>query len=256
VSEVRELIRSIGGFGALEIVEREENLGLARSIIDGVTDASSRFGKAIVVEDDIVVSPYFLRFMNEALARYEHDQRVSSISGYMYPVTGQLPDQFFLRLTECWGWATWDRAWRAFEPDGAKLLSEIKTKGLESEFNVDGAMDLVGMLTKQISGAVDSWAVRWNATNFLLRRLTFYPRVSMTRNIGNDGSGEHGGFTNIFDVEVAQMPLELRAIPVEENDLARRAVVDFLACSRPTLFERARVRLGRWVTALSRHPFD
>ena len=107
VHEVRQYIRQIGGFKSVAIVEREFNLGLARSIIDGVTAIVNKYGRIIVLEDDMVTSPYFLTYMNEALEKYADDERVASSNGYVYPVDQPLPEAFFLPGADCWGWATW-----------------------------------------------------------------------------------------------------------------------------------------------------
>ena len=103
VQATRELIRSYELDNAT-IIEREENMGLANSIITGVTELCNKYGRVIVVEDDLYLSPYFLKYMNTALDTYEEYDAVMHISGYLFPVRGQLPDTFFYRATSCWGW--------------------------------------------------------------------------------------------------------------------------------------------------------
>ena len=141
VQEVRNYIKTIRGFANITINEREQNLGLANSIINGVTDIVTRYGKIIVLEDDMVTTPYFLRYMNEALELYENEERVISIHGYVYPVNARLPETFFLKGADCWGWGTWKRGWDLFEADGAKLLKELKARKLEQRFDFNGTYD-------------------------------------------------------------------------------------------------------------------
>ena len=191
VALVRDYIRRIDGFGTVEIVERERNLGLARSIVDGVTRLCHARGKVIVVEDDLITSPSFLGFMNDALAFYEGDSRVISIHGYCYPIA-DLPETFFLRGADCWGWATWKRGWDLFEPDGRKLLIELRRRSLTDDFDFDGSYPYTRMLEDQTHGKNESWAIRWYASAFLLNKLTLYPGSSLVQNIGADGSGIHG----------------------------------------------------------------
>ena len=108
VDEVREYIGKIDGFKKVTIIKREKNWGLANSIIDGVTKTVNEYGKIIVLEDDLITSPYFLKFMNEALEFYKEEQKVWHISGWSYPInTNNIDDVFFLRVMNCWGWATW-----------------------------------------------------------------------------------------------------------------------------------------------------
>ncbi|NOR48151.1 MAG: glycosyltransferase, partial [Methanosarcinaceae archaeon] len=163
VRETRELIRSYDLDNAT-IIEREENMGLANSIITGVTELCNKYGRVIVVEDDLYLSPYFLKYMNTALDTYEEYDEVMHISGYMFPVRGQLPETFFYRATSCWGWGTWKRAWDKFEPDVHKLLAEFKNKKKRWEFDIRGSTKYYLMLKYQAS---NSWAIRWYASVFL-----------------------------------------------------------------------------------------
>jgi hypothetical protein len=191
VAQVRELLKGLTGFRSVTVAERERNFGLAASIISGVTDIVSRHGAVIVLEDDLVTSPHFLRYMNDALELYRDREEVASIHGYIYPVEGALPETFFLRGADCWGWATWKRAWELFEPDGAKLLARLRDGKLTKAFDRDGSYEYTRMLEDQISGRNDSWAVRWYASAFLADRLTLYPGRSLVQNIGMDALGTH-----------------------------------------------------------------
>jgi len=115
VLEVREYIKTIPGFKSVTLIKRERNIGLAQSIITGVTDVINRYGRIIVLEDDMVTSPYFLKFMNEALEFYKDAEKVVCVHGYIYPIEAKLPETFFLRGADCWGWATWKRGWDLFD---------------------------------------------------------------------------------------------------------------------------------------------
>ncbi len=108
VEEVRTYLRSLKGFGNITLVERTENWGLARNIIDGVTTQLARYGRVIVLEDDLVVSPYFLQFMNEALETYKDEERVGHIQACDFTQDPSLPDTFLIKWTGSWGWATWN----------------------------------------------------------------------------------------------------------------------------------------------------
>jgi len=239
VQDVRAYIGRVEGFKAIHIVERKRNLGLASSIIDGVTSICEKFGRAIVLEDDLVTSPYFLRYMNDALNVYEHAERVVSIHGYMYPVRESLPETFFLRGADCWGWGTWKRGWDSFEKDGERLLSQVKRQGLAAEFNYDGSYDLISMLAAQVRGEIDSWAIRWYASAFLNNKLTLYPGKSLVRNIGTDSSGTHCGTTDVFSGEIVDYPLAVVGLPITESIEARSAVSRYLRSTKPTVLQRA-----------------
>ncbi|PYT04341.1 MAG: glycosyl transferase, partial [Acidobacteria bacterium] len=199
VTAVRALARRIGGCKSKQMIEQSTNRGIAASIIQGVNRLIAEFGRVIVLEDDLLPSPHFLRYMNDALKAYANDDRVISVHAYSYPVAGKLPETFFLRGADCWGWATWKRGWDLFEPDGRKLLSALERQHLTHGFDFESCYPYTQMLRDCIEGKNDSWAVRWYASAFLLGKLTLYPASALVQNIGADGSGTHMGTTKFFE---------------------------------------------------------
>lgn len=237
IQEVREYIRTITGFKSLRIVERERNLGLANSIISGVTEVVNKYGKIIVLEDDLVTSPYFLQYMNDALNLYENEEKVISIHGYVYPIEG-LPETFFLKGADCWGWATWKRGWDLFEADGKKLLTQLKEKKLLKRFDFDEAYPYTKMLKDQIEGKNDSWAIRWYASALIHDKLTLYPGKSLVKNIGTDSSGTHGdNLKNFTPLMTNKLPQLLHAF-LEEDICSYKKFVFFLKTTRRFIFRK------------------
>jgi|WetSurMetagenome_2_1015567.scaffolds.fasta_scaffold00026_75 hypothetical protein len=257
VQKVRQYIKTISGFRKVTVIERDKNLGLSRNIISGVTEIISRYGELIVLEDDMVTSPYFLTYMNDALEKYRNEDGVISIHGYIYPIQAQLPATFFLRGADCWGWGTWKRGWNLFEADGQKLLSELKQRRLTREFDFDGVFPYTNMLADQIRGRNNSWAIRWYASAFLRNKFTLYPGISLINNIGNDSSGTHCGDTIKFNCQVAQQPIHCKRIVVEEDRQARIIVGKYLKSIRPSLRVRihscTRKITGRCLSFFSSH---
>lgn len=217
VAATREVARDARGFASVRLVERDTNLGLARSIIDGVGGTLAAADRVIVVEDDLVTAPGFLDYMRDALALYAGDDRVASIHGYLYPVPGPVPETFFIRGADCWGWGTWHRAWVRFEQDGALLLRRLEESGLLADFNYGGRAPMFGfMLAEQVAGRNDSWAIRWLAANFLANRLTLYPGRSLVQNVGFDNTGTHCEESALYHVPLAEglvsvLPIEVAA---------------------------------------------
>ncbi len=247
VGEVREYIRTIGGFKSLTIIERDKNFGLARSIIDGVTEVVGKYGRIIVLEDDMVTSPYFLEYMNDALARYVNDNRVVCIHGYMFPVERPLPEAFFLPGADCWGWATWSRGWACFNSDGQALLNELRQRKLADAFDYHGAYPFTKMLEGQLKGENDSWAVRWHASAFLAGKLTLHPGRSLVRNIGNDSSGTHCGDSADLDVGLSDKPINFENVVVEPSQIGLQAFEEFFRKIQPgrlrRVFQKAKALL-------------
>ena len=243
VGAVREYIRGVTGFRTVSIHERPQNVGLANSIIAGVTQLCGSSGRVIVLEDDLVTCGHFLQFMNEALELYESCDSVASIHGYWYPVTGRLPETFFLKIPSSWGWATWSRAWQLFEPDGRKLLAELHRRRLAKTFDFDGAMPYTRILEHQIAGKSDSWAIRWDAAVFLAGKLSLYPGTSLVKNIGFDGTGRHSGISAAFDVDLPAEPIGVAPVPIMESAEARAALIEYYRAKNSGLLPRLANRL-------------
>lgn len=240
VDAVRQYVASIDGFASVTRHYRNHNVGLAKSVIDGVSTLLQQYDRVIVVEDDLLLSPHFLRYMNDALRRYRSDERVASVHGYNYPVAEPLPETFFLRGADCWGWATWSRAWRHFNPDGRALLSSLRQRRLTRAFDLDGGYPFTAMLEAQIAGRNDSWAIRWHASCFVADLLTLYPGRSLVENIGNDASGTHCPETGVYSTAPTSTPVAVERIPLVESDVARRAISRFLRAQQPSWLSRAR----------------
>ena len=232
VNKVRELVSRITGFKSVHIVENSVNIGLADSIISGVTEVCGKYGSAIVLEDDIVTAPYFLEYMNDGLNFYRDVERVSSIHAFCPKLPAFSGEEtFFLRGADCWGWATWDRAWKLFNPNGAHLLKELSEKNLLNKFDLDGSYRFSNMLRSQIRGEIDSWAIRWHASIFLANNLTLHPKKSLVLNIGNDKSGEHCNVSSAYDVSVNFQKTPIRKIEIEESAQALSAYKNFYSKS-------------------------
>jgi hypothetical protein len=192
INETKRIIREKQWCGMVHVAEKEKNVGLANSIIAGVTDVINKFGKVIVLEDDLFLSKNFLQYMNEALDRFEKEEKVMQISGYMHPINISLAaDCFFLPTINSWGWGTWKRVWDNFDVEANGFATLKKNKELRKRFNLSGAYPFYKMLRSQVENGVDSWAIRFYLSVFMQDGLTLYPKYTLVKNIGMDGSGIH-----------------------------------------------------------------
>jgi hypothetical protein len=253
----REVAREMLGSRA-EYHFSDSNLGLSQSVIHGVTSVTRRFGRAIVIEDDLQLAPDFLGYMNAALDRYADDPAVFQISGYMFdvPEFADRRDALFLPLTVSWGWATWQRAWNVFDPDASGWESLRSDRDMRRRFNLAGAYDYATMLENQMAGRTDSWAVRWYWTVFRAGGLVLFPPRSLVGNTGMDGSGTHGrGRLTRFGSEqrgpiptgAVEMPERAR-VNARDFDLVRAAIWR----QNGGWFGQARMRLRRLLKPTSR----
>lgn len=191
VAETRRVVRE-AGLPRLELIERERNAGLAASVREGVTRLCREHGRVIVLEDDLVLSPTFLEYMNAALDRYAEVESVHAVAGFMYPVElRSAEDAVCLPITSSWGWATWDRAWRRFDGDASGRARLMADPELRRRFDLDGKYQFFDMLEDRILGRNDSWAILWYLGVFMQGGLSVFPARSLVENHGFGPDGTH-----------------------------------------------------------------
>lgn len=212
VLAVREYIRDIKGFKTVTVIEQKTNFGLAKSIIEGVTSVVNKYAKVIVLEDDLVTSPYFLDYMNKALDTYQVEPQVMQISGHMFDVdVGCAEDAFFLPFTTSWGWATWQDRWAKFDASASTYAKLKADKNLIKQFNLNSSYPYFEMLQSQLQGKIDSWAICWYLTVFMQKGLVLFPKITLVNNNGFDGTGVHCGVVknelkSFNALEIKQLP--------------------------------------------------
>lgn len=227
IKQTRKVLKEQKWCGDVVIVESEVNKGLAKSIVDGVTEIVEKFGTVIVLEDDIVTSSGFLQYMNDALNHYSKNEKVMHVSGYMYPHDENLQDTFFYNVTLCWGWATWKSSWTKYNNDATYLWKEISDRNLFYKLNKFGGNYLSAQLGQNITGQLDTWFIKWHASVLLNNGFTLFPKRSFVDNIGFDSSGVHNGSTNQFNNISLLASVKIDEIPLIENDDGAKVMIDF-----------------------------
>lgn len=232
VKQAREVVHSRQWCKEVVVLEAEKNKGLATSVIDGVTEVIAKHGKVIVLEDDLAVSPYFLQYMNDGLWKYEQNEKVIAIHGYLYPIempADYKPATFMIHDPGCLGWGTWSRAWNKFERDTETVIEKIKKSGLKRAFDFWGGYPFFRMLHQQKNGKVSSWAIRWRATAYLNDMLTLYPVKSLVRHDGNVASATHHFMEHDYTyTEIYQERIPVEDIPVSNYLLIEKKFGTFL----------------------------
>jgi len=251
VREVRRVLHAARGFGRLEIVERPENLGLARSVIEGVGEVLGSWPAAIVLEDDLLVSPRFLEVLGALLRRYEDEPRVFSVTGYSYPNRlVRIPRDYafsvyFGQRASSWGWGTWRDRWAAVDWEVRDFAEFLADRQSRRKFERGGA-DLTGLLAAQMEGRVDSWAVRFCYASFRRGAVHAFPVRTLVTNTGLDGSGVHcTADDRLADTLDPAFPTSL-VLP-ERIELDRRILGQVRQIFARDPWSRARLRLRRLV---------
>ena len=246
VDEVREYIQTINSFKKVTIIERNKNWGLADSIIDGVTTIVNEYGRIIVLEDDLVTSPYFLTFMNEALDYYKDEKRVWHISGWNYPIDNdELDDTFLWRAMNCWGWATWADRWKDYDK-GAQKVVTLFSKDEIKAFNIDGYYkNFWAQVKDNRDQRINTWAIFWYVTIFKKNGLCLNPSKTFVQNIGNDGSGENCINYDFYQKELNHRNDIVLQPYIEENELALMKIQQFYKQNPFKLVDRIKSKLKR-----------
>lgn len=225
IAAVRQTVRKRQWCKEVHIVEAEKNKGLAANIVDAVTEIVNQYGRVITLEDDIITSVGFLRYMNDALEMYKDDEQVMHISSYMWPHSKRLPDTFFYEVPyPGGGWATWQRAWQHYSDDTTALYSYWCTRW--DAFNKFGGDYLQKQLEANQRGIMKTWFIKWHAVMLQRGALTLYPGESLTNNIGFDSQATNCFETNKFDV----IPIDYVRVerkPIKENKRAAREIYAF-----------------------------
>ncbi|RLA72781.1 MAG: sugar transferase [Epsilonproteobacteria bacterium] len=245
VDEVRKYIDNVNGFKKVTVIKREKNWGLANNIIDGVTNIVNKYSKIIVLEDDLVTSPYFLKFMNEALKFYRDEKKIWHISGWNYPIsTDRLDDVFLWQFMNCWGWATWANRWKFYEKNIPKTINDF-TKKDRKKFNLDGVENFWDQVITNKEGRTNTWAIFWYAKIFKQNGLCLNPSETLVENIGRDGSGENCGKTQTLKNILSQKNSITFDTKIIENNLAYKRIQIFYKSQKKAFWIRMINKLAR-----------
>lgn len=244
VNKVREYVSGVTGFNEIKIMKRNKNYGLANSIISGVTEIINQYGKIIVLEDDIITSPYFLKFMNEALNFYQNDENIFSISGYNFPVTAPKfykHDIYISPRPSSWGWATWKDRWVKIEWELKENQILKNKKELHAQLDKAGK-DLAPMLLKSVAGKISSWAVKLSFAQIQKNKYCIFPVKSLVKNIGADATGTNfDRTTKKYDVELQTKEQNFKFS--KDLDLNEEIIAQIRKLVRPGMISYLKYRL-------------
>ncbi|HEX7869923.1 MAG TPA: methyltransferase, TIGR04325 family, partial [Chryseobacterium sp.] len=196
--------------------------------IEGVTEVINLHGRAIVLEDDLNLSTYFLHYMNNSLEKYADNKKVGHIGACNFFANGnKFPSHFFLYTPDCWGWATWSDRWAKFNPIGNDLLAKLALNPEAYKiFNIYDGHYFTDMLKQQIEGKVSSWAIRWQAVCALEGWVTLYPNNSVTQHIeSKDATHAHTNITpplveNKIEYREIEAKVHLYALEAQQSGYA------------------------------------
>ena len=255
IERVYQVIEGTKAFRSIVINRKIANAGLASNIIEGVSDVISKFGRVIVVEDDMVTSPKFLRYMNDALEYYSNDKKVWHISGFAEFIGIDHPNHSFLwRTMHCWGWATWADRWAYFEKNPQDLIETFTPKMIK-RFNLDGYQNFWTQVLLNANGKINTWAIFWYATIFKNDGLCLSPYNSYVQNIGLDGSGVHCGVDNMRNSMVALSEFGTFTPPEnhEEDGFVVEIIKKFYKVHTPSFTLRVYRSLKRRFKSIFKH---
>lgn len=228
IQETRDILRKKQWCKEVIIFESSVNLGLLKSITSGVTRIVEKHGKVIVLEDDINTSLGFLKYMNDALDIYKSEESVMHISGYMYPIKHTVNDgTIFLKILSCWGWGTWQRAWKYYSNDLNSFIKKLDSQTSIDRFNIKGNGTFYDQLKQNHEGTLKTWAVRWYASWYFMGGISLFPKITLVKNIGFDGSGVHSPDAGNYKTDILADTISVVKLPPEEDHLYLDRIDDF-----------------------------
>lgn len=184
VEEVRRLLKNVNGFKSVTVNKSPINLGLAKSIINGVTTVLKTYESVIVLEDDLMSSPNFLDFMNQGLEFYKYNSEIFSVGGFSIPIVSKShEDNYFTLRSTSYGWGTWRDRWKLIDWNVSDYIEFKNNRKKRFLFNRMGS-DMCSMLDNQMKGRLDSWAIRWCYHQAKHQLYSVHPYVSKIQNIG------------------------------------------------------------------------
>lgn len=250
VNRVRKIVRNFEGFNSITVFEKETNYGLGTAIPRDISYTFNRYNRVIVLEDDIITSPAFLLFMNRALDWYAEDRRVWHVSGWGYPFPekdmAKLPQTYFWRGMNCWGWATWADRWASFNKKPQRILNTWP-KQAKKRFDLNNSGIFWRQIVANAYGKKSTWAIFWYASIFEHGGLCLNPAISYVKNIGFDGSGQNCGSVQLDQSHLAKTADVMWPPIVAESPAAAAAIQRYYKRRKPNLFQRIGRRLKRKV---------
>lgn len=229
-AEVKKVIREKQWCGEVHIEESKENKGLIKANVEGVTKIVNQYGKIIAIEDDNLLAPGFLKFMNDALNFYADNPRVMHVAAFRRPDLDHVEvkeSTYFFYHTTTWGWATWKRAWDKYTLDAMAVREAVKKKGHINKLNMDNTFEFYWGLKAVAQGKLRSWNCIWHSTVFLNDGLCLYPQRSLVSNIGHDGSGTNCEPDERFNMNdpLVTGEIPVTAIPLQNHEGIRKAYI-------------------------------
>jgi GR25 family glycosyltransferase involved in LPS biosynthesis len=253
VADIRSYIDGVKGFKSVTVFKKSENTGLAKSITDGVTEIVNRFGRVVVLEDDIVTGRHFLKYINQALEVYKEHEKVMHISGWNFPMNFDAASSCILwRYMSCWGWATWADRWCYYKKDTEDLLSRYSKQDID-RLNLDGTANFWRQVKQNHHNKINTWAIFWYCSIFDRDGLCISPMKSLVNNIGMDDSGVHCTGYDPYKNTSVDEDVEIKLEPISENRDALECLKEYLNETTPSILTKVYYKAKQKYTKYLEH---
>jgi hypothetical protein len=241
VARVKKYISGVEGFKKKIIISRKKNIGLSNNLISGINFIFKKHNKAIFLEDDLVVSVNFIKFMNQALDKYCKNKKVWHINAWSFDLKENLDrDMFFSRHMNCWGWATWKNRWDKFQNNPERFI-KIFNKEMINEFNFNNQIDNWSQIIRNYRKEISTWAIFWYATIFINNGLCLSFNPSLTKYDGFDldstYSDPHSLHNNIYTNLLSKKSFIKFSNYVREDKNYNKNLFKFIKNKRNILFK-------------------
>lgn len=215
---------------------QEKNVGVDPSGYLADKWAFSYTDKCIVLEDDVVPSVSFFSFCKQMLDKYENDERVMLISGFNVEeqTIDVESDYFFSSTTFTWGWASWGRVVKQWDPQYTFLKDEKKKNEIQQYIKKKKLVkNMLNVFQSHLDSGKEHFETILISNQYLNKGLTIVPKKNMINNIGVVENSAHyvsdislvaKGLRRIFTMKRYEMDLDNINEPnnVEDYELYRK----------------------------------
>jgi hypothetical protein len=199
--ESRSIIDLIDWECEIKTLFRPENLGCKIAVSSAIDWFFENEEQGIILEDDCLPNESFYNYCETLLNYYVSDERIMHISGNNFQ-DGMMRGNgsyYFSNYNHIWGWATWKRAWKAYNVD-LSFLTETEAETLiEKQFDTKKErLFWNNIFKKVINKTIGTWDYQWTYAVWKNNGLSILPNKNMIANIGFNNNGTHTSGVDIL----------------------------------------------------------
>ena len=183
----------------------DSNLGCKVGVSSAIDWAFESENALIILEDDIIVSEEFFKYMDMSLKNFESESQIWHISGFSPLLPPYLhPTSYQTNFAHVWGWGTWKNRWVKYDRDlsGFEPTSLSHTKTLKEAPLSDNAHEFFRRNLVACKEGFDTWDFQWQFTIWSNGGLAISPGERLSGNSGFGPTASHTKFAGFWGLNL------------------------------------------------------